>query len=282
MKLDGRHTAALWRQRLAIKVQNLSKKEVIPRLVVILVGEDSASEIYVRNKHRQATEIGIQSDTIRLPATISQKKLLQQVDELNHDASVDGILIQLPLPEHLDETELLARILPEKDVDGFHLQNVGRLWSNQSGLVPATPAGIMALLAAYEVPVAGQHAVVVGRSRIVGRPMAAMLLNADATVTLAHSKTKNLADLTQQADILIVAVGQPHLITKDMVKPGAVVIDVGMNRLEGHLTGDVDYESVKEIAGAVTPVPGGVGPMTIAALLAQTVAIAERRLRHGA
>ncbi|BDP41531.1 bifunctional protein FolD [Deinococcus aetherius] len=252
-----------------------------PTLVMVRLGDDPASVSYVRGKDRKAREVGLRSTVHALPAETSQAELLALIAELNADESVNGILVQLPLPPHVNEEAVLHAIDPRKDVDGFHPVNVGELWAGRPTLTPCTPAGIMFLLSHYGLPVARQRAVIVGRSHIVGRPMAALLLNADATVTVAHSRTVDLAAVTREADLLVAAVGRPHLITPDMVKPGATVIDVGINRVLGpdrraHLTGDV-HPDVAGVAGALTPVPGGVGPMTIAQLLANTVTAAERQ-----
>ncbi|WP_102127443.1 bifunctional methylenetetrahydrofolate dehydrogenase/methenyltetrahydrofolate cyclohydrolase FolD [Deinococcus planocerae] len=252
-----------------------------PTLVMVRLGDDPASVSYVRGKDRKAREVGLRSTVHALPETTPQADLLALIAELNADESVNGILVQLPLPPHVNEQAVLHAIDPRKDVDGFHPVNVGELWAGRGGLTPCTPAGIMFLLEHYGIPVAGQRAVIVGRSHIVGRPMAALLLNADATVTVAHSRTRDLGAVTREADLLIAAVGRPHLITPEMVKPGATVIDVGINRVvdpdgKARLTGDV-HPDVAGVAGALTPVPGGVGPMTIAQLLANTVTAASRQ-----
>ncbi|MFC6315999.1 bifunctional 5,10-methylenetetrahydrofolate dehydrogenase/5,10-methenyltetrahydrofolate cyclohydrolase [Lapidilactobacillus achengensis] len=278
--LDGKTTARTWRAATKARVDQLRQAAITPGLAVVLVGHDPASEIYVRNKARQAEQVGITSIVERLPEDTTQAAVLALVDRLNHDPHVDGILVQLPLPVQLDETAVLLAVAPAKDVDGFHPFNLGQLWSGHPDLVPATAAGIMALLEAYQLPVAGKNAVVLGRSLIVGRPVAALLLAADATVTVAHSHTQAVEKLAQQADILIAAVGQANFVTPAFVKPGAVVIDVGTNRVAGHLVGDVAAEVASQ-AGYLTPVPGGVGPMTIAALLSQTVDLAERRQQRG-
>ncbi|GMA16634.1 bifunctional 5,10-methylene-tetrahydrofolate dehydrogenase/5,10-methylene-tetrahydrofolate cyclohydrolase [Deinococcus metallilatus] len=255
-----------------------------PHLVMVRLGDDPASVSYVRGKDRKAREVGLTSTVYALPETTPQAELLDLIARLNADDSVNGILVQLPLPAHVSEQAVLHAIDPRKDVDGFHPLNVGELWAGRPALRPCTPAGILYLLDHYGIPVAGQRAVVVGRSHIVGRPLAGLLLNRDATVTVTHSRTIDLGAVTREADLLCVAVGQPHLITPEMVRPGATVIDVGINRVPGenggkaHLTGDVDPE-VARVAGAITPVPGGVGPMTIAQLLANTVAAAEMQAR---
>lgn len=244
-----------------------------PNLVVVLVGEDPGSVSYVTGKAKAATEVGIANNTIRLADTITEADLLALVDQLNNDDSVDGILVQLPLPKHIDENKIIAAISPEKDVDAFHPMNVAKLWLKQPCVLPCTPKGIIKLLHFAGVDIAGKEAVVVGRSNIVGQPVAKLLLDANATVTVAHSKTKNLAEVTRRADILVAAVGRERFITADMIKPGAVVIDVGVNRdsRNGKLCGDVDFEEAQSVAAAITPVPGGVGPMTIACLMENTV-----------
>lgn len=244
-----------------------------PNLVVVLVGEDPGSVSYVTGKAKAANEVGIANSTIRLADTITEADLLALVDQLNNDDSVDGILVQLPLPKHIDENKIIAAISPEKDVDAFHPMNVAKLWLKQPCVLPCTPKGIIKLLHFAGVDIAGKEAVVVGRSNIVGQPVAKLLLDANATVTVAHSKTKNLAEVTRRADILVAAIGRERFITADMIKPGAVVIDVGVNRdsRNGKLCGDVDFEEAQNVAAAITPVPGGVGPMTIACLMENTV-----------
>lgn len=244
-----------------------------PNLVVVLVGNDPGSVSYVTGKAKAATEVGIANNTIRLEDTIAEAELLALVDKLNNDDSVDGILVQLPLPKHINESKVIAAISPEKDVDAFHPMNVAKLWLKQPCVQPCTPKGIIKLLHFAGVDIAGKEAVVVGRSNIVGQPVAKLLLDANATVTVAHSKTKNLAEVTRRADILVVAVGRERFVTADMIKPGAVVIDVGVNRdtRNGKLCGDVDFEEAQNVAAAITPVPGGVGPMTIACLMENTV-----------
>jgi methylenetetrahydrofolate dehydrogenase (NADP+)/methenyltetrahydrofolate cyclohydrolase len=246
----------------------------------VLVGEDPASQIYVRSKGERTREVGMASFHDQLPDTASQDEVESTVAKWNADDRVDGILVQLPLPGDLDSKPVLELIDPSKDVDGFHPVSVGRLVANQPGLRPCTPAGVMELLKAYDVPVTGAEAVVVGRSDIVGKPVALLLLHQSATVTIAHSRTRDLAEVTRRADILVAAVGRPKMITGDMVKPGAAVIDVGINRTDEGVVGDVDYASASEVAGAITPVPGGVGPMTIAMLLSNTLQAA--RLRRSA
>lgn len=265
--LDGKALANDILDELTVKVNNL---DTAPNLVVIQVGNDPASSVYVRNKERTAERVGIKSETIKLDAYITQDELLEIIDKYNHFTDVNGILVQLPLPKHIDEQVILEAISPMKDVDGFHPLNVGKLNIGQKQMIPSTPAGIMELLKANHIELEGKHVVIVGRSNIVGKPLAHLLLEANATVTIAHSRTKDLKHLTKLADILVVAVGQPELITKDYVKDGTVVIDVGINRTESGLKGDVDFNNVKSKVAAITPVPGGVGPMTIAMLMNQT------------
>ncbi len=274
--LDGKAMSAELREELALRVQRVKGKGVTPGLAVILVGDDPASQIYVKNKELGCQQVSIHSVTIRLPETASQAELEAQIDKLNADASIHGILVQLPLPQGLDEAAALARILPEKDVDGFHLLNAGRLFTGQQGVVACTPKGAMEMLHRTGIDLSGKEAVVVGRSNIVGKPMAMLLLQENATVTICHSRTANLAEHTRRADVLVAAVGKPHFITADMVKPGAVVIDVGINRVDGKVVGDVDFDAVREVAAWITPVPGGVGRMTITMLLANTIEAAER------
>lgn len=269
--LDGKKLATDVRANIAQEIEQLKTKGIIPGLAVVLVGEDPASQVYVRNKEQACQTVGINSFMYRLPADTNQDTLLELIQELNANPAVHGILVQLPLPRQIDPDIVLQAIDPAKDVDGFHPFNVGRLMAGLKTFVPCTPRGIMHLLAAYNIPLAGKHAVVVGRSNIVGKPMAHLLLARDATVTICHSKTTRLKDFTKSADILVAAVGRPHLITADMVKPGAVVVDVGINRLPEGLVGDVDFDAVKEVASYITPVPGGVGPLTIAMLLQNTM-----------
>ena len=273
----------LYGKPVAEKVYAELKRELrelpfVPHLHVIRLGEDPASAAYVRLKARQARRLGIQSTVHALPEETPEEELLARIEALNHDPETDGILVQLPLPKHISTARVLEAIAPEKDVDGFHPLNVGRLWSRGPGvgLDPCTPAGVMRLLEHYRVPVGGRRAVVVGRSNIVGKPMAAMLLHADATVSLAHSKTRDLADLTREGEILVSAVGRPGYLKPEMVRPGAVVVDVGISRVGEDLVGDADPK-VAEVAGALTPVPGGVGPMTVAMLMRNTVLAAKRR-----
>lgn len=275
--IDGRMVAAKWKEAIAQETQAWIARGVTPHLAVVLVGENPASQVYVRNKENACRKAGMRSTLIRLPEDCTQETLEQTVRMLNADESVHGVLVQLPLPAHLNEAAVLRLIDPDKDVDGFHAINAGRLMSGQPCFVPCTPLGVMKLLEAYDIPVRGRRAVVVGRSNIVGKPMALLLLAADATVTVCHSRTENLAEITREADILVAAVGRPNFITADMVKPGAAVIDVGINRVDGALLGDVEFAGASEVAGFITPVPGGVGQMTIAMLLSNTLDAVKRR-----
>lgn len=277
--IDGRAVAKAWKENAAARAQAMIAQGVTPHLAVVLVGENPASQVYVRNKENACIKAGVRSTVIRLSADCAQQTLEDTVRQLNEDASVDGVLVQLPLPKGLDEEAVLRLIDPDKDVDGFHAVNVGRLASGQPGFVPCTPLGVMKLLEAYDIDPCGKRAVVIGRSNIVGKPMAMLLLAANATVTVCHSRTQNLAEIAREADILVAAVGRPRFVTADMVKPGAAVIDVGINRVDGQLVGDVDFDAVSEKAGLITPVPGGVGQMTIAMLLSNTLDAAERRAR---
>ena len=274
MIIKGKDLSTSIKEALKVRVEVLkSQYGRTPNLVVVLVGEDPGSVSYVTGKAKAATEVGIANNTIRLADTITEADLLALVDQLENDDSVDGILVQLPLPKHIDENKIIAAISPEKDVDAFHPMNVAKLWLKQPCVLPCTPKGIIKLLHFAGVDIAGKEAVVVGRSNIVGQPVAKLLLDANATVTVAHSKTKNLAEVTRRADILVAAIGRERFITADMIKPGAVVIDVGVNRdsRNGKLCGDVDFEEAQNVAAAITPVPGGVGPMTIACLMENTV-----------
>jgi methylenetetrahydrofolate dehydrogenase (NADP+)/methenyltetrahydrofolate cyclohydrolase len=274
--IDGTALSRELRAALSERATRLTNQGRQPGLAVVLVGDDPASRIYVRNKVRACAEAGVYSETHELSAQAAQGEIIERIHALNADPRIHGILVQLPLPKHIDEGKVLAAVKAEKDVDGFHLQNVGSLVIGQPGQVPCTPAGCMAMLDHIGVDLTGQEAVVVGRSNIVGKPMALLLLQRSATVTICTSKTRDLAAHTRRADVLVVATGKPRLVTGDMVKPGAVVIDVGINRLpDGKLVGDVDFEAVKEKAAWITPVPGGVGPMTITMLLANTIRAAE-------
>ncbi|HFI2473283.1 TPA: bifunctional methylenetetrahydrofolate dehydrogenase/methenyltetrahydrofolate cyclohydrolase [Streptococcus suis] len=270
--IDGKALAAKMQAALAEKTARLkAEKGLVPGLVVILVGEDPASQVYVRNKERSALAAGFKSEVVRVPASISEDELLELIERYNQDDAWHGILVQLPLPAHISEEKVLLAIDPDKDVDGFHPTNMGKFWSGHPVMIPSTPAGIMEMFKEYQIDLEGKTALVIGRSNIVGKPMAQLLLDANATVTIAHSRTKNLAELARQADILVVAIGRGHFVTKEFVKPGAVVIDVGMNRDDnGKLIGDVKYDEVAEVASHITPVPGGVGPMTITMLMEQT------------
>ena len=275
--MDGKALSQALMEQLKNRVDALKGKGVSVGLAVILVGDDPASQVYVRNKGLACESLGIYSETLRLPAETTQEELEAAIDRLNQDPRVDGILVQLPLPRHLDEARALKKILPQKDVDGFHIENAGKLFTGQPGVVACTPKGILHMLKACGVPLAGREAVVIGRSNIVGKPVAMLLLNENCTVTICHSRTADLASHTRRADILIAAVGKPRFVTQDMVKPGAAVVDVGINRVDGKVVGDVDFESVKEVAGYISPVPGGVGKMTICMLMENTVEAAERK-----
>lgn len=280
--LEGKVFAAKLREEAGKKAQELKAKYgITPGLAVIIVGENPASQVYVRNKHKACTELGFYSEGVELPATTTREELLAEIQRLNNDEKIHGILVQLPLPKELQpyESEVLEAINPLKDVDGFHPVNVGRLVTGQKALVPCTPHGCLRMLELAEIPVEGANAVIIGRSNIVGKPMFHLLLGKNATVTICHSRTKNLAEITRQADILVAAVGKAGFVTADMVKPGASVIDVGINRIAPKkLVGDVDFEAVKEVAGAITPVPGGVGLLTIAMLMQNTVEAARLQL----
>jgi methylenetetrahydrofolate dehydrogenase (NADP+)/methenyltetrahydrofolate cyclohydrolase len=275
--LDGKSLAAQLRAGVKEKVSRLAQRGIRPGLAVLLSGDDPASKVYVRNKVRACEETGVRSSLLELPASVSESELLERVAGLNADPSVHGILVQLPLPRQVDATRVLEEVSPAKDVDGFHESNLGALLAGQPRRVPCTPAGIMRLLEHAGVELAGRRAVVIGRSNIVGKPLALLLLQKDATVTICHSKTRDLENVARQADVLVAAIGRPKLVGPGMVKPGACVIDVGVNRLpDGSLAGDVDFDAVKNIAGWITPVPGGVGPMTIAMLLENCLLAAER------
>ena len=276
--IDGKALSAKTKSQLTTECETLKQQGIIPGLAVILVGEDPASQTYVNSKEKACHAVGINSIMNRLAEDTTEAELLAKINELNNDKNVDGILVQLPLPKHIDTHKVLESIVPNKDVDGFHAYNVGRLVEDMDGFVPCTPLGVMKMLEEYTINPMGLDAVVIGRSNIVGKPMMNLLVNAGATVTVCHSKTKNLAEKTAQADLLVVGVGRPLMVTADMVKEGAVVIDVGINRTaEGKLVGDVDFDDVKEKTSHITPVPGGVGPMTIAMLLSNTVKSAKNR-----
>jgi methylenetetrahydrofolate dehydrogenase (NADP+)/methenyltetrahydrofolate cyclohydrolase len=275
--LDGKSLAAQVRAEVKSKVAALAQRGIHPGLAVVLAGDDPASKVYVRNKTRACEEVGMRSQQIDYPASVTQEELMACIRKLNVDPAVHGILVQLPLPKHIDSARVLEAVSPTKDVDGFHAESMGALLAGMPGFVPCTPAGVMRMLAHWDVPLAGRRAVVIGRSNIVGKPLALLLLQKDATVTICHSKTRDLAALASEADILVAAIGRAKLVTAQMVKPGACVIDVGINRLpDGSLAGDVDFAAVKDIAGWITPVPGGVGPMTIAMLLENCLHAAEK------
>jgi len=275
--IDGNALAKKIRIEIATRTASLVAKGIQPGLAVLLVGEDPASQVYVRNKVKACEDVGMHSILERHPADLSEEKLLKRIDELNQDKSIHGILVQLPLPKHIDSHRVIESIAPEKDVDGFHVANAGALMIGAPLFRPCTPYGCMKMLESIDYPIRGARAVVIGASNIVGKPMAMLLLQAGATVTICNSKTRDLSAHTKEADILVVATGKPKMITAEMVKPGAVVIDVGINRLpDGKLCGDVDFESVQTVASAITPVPGGVGPMTITMLLLNTLEAAER------
>src|SRR5512135_840495 len=280
--IDGKAISHEVRAEWKVRADALKARGIIPGLAVIIVGEDPASKVYVANKVKACAELGLHSEHISLPADTSEATLLEKIEALNNDPAIHGILVQLPVPKHINGDKVLNAISPDKDVDGFHPMNVGALATGNMRFAPCTPYGCMKLLEKAGVEIEGKHAVVIGRSNIVGKPMALMLLQQNATVTICTSRTKDLAKHTLDADILVVATGKAKMITGDMIKPGAAVIDVGINRLpDGKLCGDVDFDSAKEVAGWITPVPGGVGPMTITMLVANTVQAAERAARQG-
>jgi methylenetetrahydrofolate dehydrogenase (NADP+)/methenyltetrahydrofolate cyclohydrolase len=277
-RIDGKATALAIRERIAAEVAAFRERVGrVPGLAVVLVGDDPASAVYVRSKAKATEQAGMQGFEYRLPASVSQEELVALVDELNDNPAVDGILVQLPLPPQIDERVVITRISPDKDVDGFHPVNAGRLAIGLHGFVPCTPLGCLRLLQAELGDLVGKEAVVIGRSNIVGKPMALLLLRESCTVTVAHSKTRDLPGVVRRADIVVAAVGRPKMVTGEWLKPGATVIDVGINRTDDGIVGDVDYESAAEVAGAITPVPGGVGPMTIAMLIRNTFVSAARR-----
>ena len=276
--IDGKKISAEIRAEITEEVKAMKAEGINPGLAVIIVGENPASQVYVRNKGKACEEVGIYSEIIRMPEETTEATLLEKIDELNARKEISGILVQLPLPKHISEEKVIAAISPEKDVDAFSEVNVGKIMIGNHHFLPCTPAGVMELIKRSGIEIAGKQAVVIGRSNIVGKPQAMLLLHANATVTICHSRTKNLAEVCRTADILVVAIGKADFVTADMVKPGACVIDVGMNRkADGKLTGDVDYASVSEVAGAITPVPGGVGPMTIPMLLKNTLTAAREQ-----
>ncbi|MED0872063.1 bifunctional methylenetetrahydrofolate dehydrogenase/methenyltetrahydrofolate cyclohydrolase FolD [Bacillus mobilis] len=275
--IKGNEVAEKKRAQLTEEVVKLKEQGIVPGLAVILVGEDPASRSYVKGKEKGCEQVGIYSELIELPETITEERLLAEIDRLNSDDRINGILVQLPLPKHIEEKAIIERISPEKDVDGFHPISVGRMMTGQDTFLPCTPHGIVELVKETNLDISGKHVVVIGRSNIVGKPVGQLFLNENATVTYCHSKTQNMKELTKLADILIVAVGRPKMVTADYIKEGAVVIDVGVNRLEtGKLCGDVDFDNVLDVAGYITPVPKGVGPMTITMLLHNTVESAKR------
>ena len=276
--IDGKSIAKELRESLAPRVAALKEQGITPGLTVIVVGDDLASAIYVRNKERACVKLGMNSQVLRFPAETTQEEILNTVRLLNQDDSVHGILVQLPLPRHIDEQAVLRSIDPDKDVDGFHAMNAGRLMNGEPGFVACTPKGVMRLLEVSGVELDGKNAVVVGRSNIVGKPMALLLLQKNCTVTIAHSHTKDLTAVTRSADILVVAVGRAGFITGDMIKPGAAVMDVGINRVDGKVVGDVDFESAKEVASCITPVPGGVGTVTTSVLVGHVVQAAAKKI----
>ena len=274
--IDGKAISAKIKEGLKQEVAQMTAQGVRPGLAVVIVGNDPASRVYVNLKKRDCEELGILSKEYALPEDTSEEALLQLIDTLNHDASIHGILVQLPVPKQIDENKIIAAISPEKDVDAFHVQNVGKIMAGTYSFLPCTPAGCMELIASTGVEISGKNCVVVGRSNIVGKPMAMLLLHKNGTVTIAHSKTENLAEVCRNADILVAAVGKPKLIKGDMIKPGAVVIDVGTTKMpNGKLCGDVDFEEASKVAGYITPVPGGVGPMTRVILMKNTVTAAK-------
>lgn len=284
--LAGKEFSEQIRAEAKAKADELKQKYgVAPGLAVIMVGEDPASQVYVRNKDKACQALGLYSQMVKLPENTTKAELIESIEKFNADPTIHGILVQLPLPKqlHAEEKEILERIDPRKDVDGFHPVNVGKLVTGEEGMVPCTPAGCIKMLDLAGIPIEGKHAVVIGRSNIVGKPMASLLLARHATVTICHSHTKNLAEITKQADILVAAIGKPRFVTADMVKPGATVIDVGINRIAPKkLVGDVDFDAVREIASAITPVPGGVGLLTVAMLMHNVVQAAARQLQHKA
>jgi len=278
MKLiDGKVISASVKERVKNEVAVLKEEGITTGLAVIIVGEDPASKVYVSNKKKACEALGIISEEYALPENTTQEELLNLIDELNNKNSINGILCQLPLPKHLDEQAVINAILPEKDVDAFHPQNVGKIMLGDYDFVPCTPAGIMEMLKYENIDITGKTCVVIGRSNIVGKPMGMLLLHKNGTVTICHSRTKDLKEVCKKADILVAAVGRPNFVTADMVKEGAVVIDVGINRVDGKLVGDVDFEAVKDKCEAITPVPGGVGPMTIAMLMQNTLTAAKKQ-----
>ena len=277
--IDGKAVAADIKAELRVRVEALKEKGVVPCLAVVMAGDNPASAIYVRNKRRACKDVGVESRYVKLDGDVTQQQVIDEINKLNADETVHSILVQLPLPKHIDENAVLDAILPEKDADGFHVVNAGRLLTGRDCTLPCTPAGCMELLRRSGVPMNGVDAVVVGRSNIVGKPMSLLLQQENCTVTMCHSRTKGLAEHVRRADIVVCAAGRQGLITADMIKPGAAVIDVGINRGEdGKISGDVDFESVSQVAGWITPVPGGVGPMTVAMLMRNAVIAAENKI----
>ena len=275
--LDGKALANLLGENLKEKVKNLKAEGITPHFCVINIGDDTASKIYVRSKKRKAEKLGIIQDIYQMPADTKQQEVLDLIDKLNTDPEINGLMVQMPTPEQISADELLARIDPNKDVDSLTPANVGRLWLKDHFVEPATAEGIMALLKHYEIPLNGKNVVIIGRSNIVGKPLAALMLEKNATITIAHSKTQNLASLTKRADVIVSATGEPCLIKADMVKDGVIVVDVGINRVNGNLVGDVDFDAVKEKASYITPVPGGVGPLTVQFLMEAVVNLTRRQ-----
>lgn len=276
--MDGKNLASKIEEDIIKETRELAIKGIVPSLAVILVGNDSASQTYVTMKAKACKRVGITSVLYEMPTNTSEQDLLQTIESLNNNNQIDGILVQLPLPQHINASEILEMIAPHKDVDGFHTQNSGKLHSGLRGFVPATPLGVMTLLRHYNIDIKSKDVCIVGASNIVGKPLAALMLNAGATISICHILTKDLSFYTKNADIICVGVGKPNLITKDMVKEGAIVVDIGINRLEGKLVGDVDMENLRSHCSYITPVPGGVGPMTIASLLQNTLASAKNRI----
>lgn len=275
--IDGKKIATEMKQELKQQVNQLKEQGIVPGLAVVIVGNDPASQSYVNSKEKNANNLGFYSKKVELEANVTEAELLGLIDRLNRDERIHGILVQLPLPDHIDEKKVLNAISVDKDVDGFHPENIGRMIIGDHALLPCTPHGVIKMLEYEGVDIRGKHAVIIGRSNIVGKPLATLLLEKDATVTICHSKTENLTKITQCADILIAAVGIAHFVTEDMIKEDAIVIDVGINRVDGKLVGDVDFDSVKDKAALITPVPGGVGPMTITMLLYNTVESARSK-----
>lgn len=278
MTIDGKAVSKIIKEKVKVEIEQLNKKGVKPGLAVVIVGENPASQSYVRSKTRTCEKLGIHSEQYTLSVEATEQELLELIDDLNDSQTIHGILVQLPLPKHMDENIVIEAIDPIKDVDGFHPINIGKVSTGTGGLKPCTPYGVIRLLQHYNLDIEGKHAVILGRSNIVGKPMAQLLLAEHATTTICHSRTADLTSMLKQADILVAAVGIPHFVKADMVKQGAVVIDVGINRIESGLVGDVDYDTVKDIASYITPVPGGVGPMTIAMLMENTLTACKLQL----